>query len=493
MGASVAVNVSAKSKDSVSEAAQSPKIDLSELFVPGSGLCRIREQDADWLLRHRVGKMLRERTPREAHAAYTASRDRPNPLSLLAASNKGRRSDLIPLRMGRMAVSPFTFLRGAACVMAWDLSKSPNSGIRTVIDGDAHINNFGLFGSAQKTLVADLNDFDEATIGPWEWDLKRLVASVNVAARDNGFNKANRKEAVLRAAEGYHWSMARLETKGVLDIWYMNAVPGKNEMFKKNDASSAAILTKAAAKALQQNNSTLLNKIAVKGKNGWRFRENPPILTRVDANVREKVIAGLEEYWRELPAHRAFMFNRYHVVDICHRVGGVGSVGLRSYLALLMGNDENDPLFLQVKECVSPAHAPYVAPLPPPFDTHHGKRVVMGQRTLQSDGDPMLGPTLVAGQSYFVRQLKNMKGGLDVVGITGEPFYRYVQVCGALLARAHSRGGDAAAIHGYIGKSAVLDEALAEWAEAYAEQTIADHALLVESIKSGKTRTIHDV
>ncbi len=469
-------------------------VDMSGIFIPGEAVAvRLRDFSNPWQTRHKVGKTLRDRTPRESHADGKPAVNRPDPLDLLAKSNVGRREDLIPLRMGRMAVSPFTFLRGAACVMAWDLSRTPNSGIRVIIAGDAHINNFGLYGTPQRDVIFDLNDFDEATVGPWEWDLKRLVASVNVAARENGMNKSERAAAVRAAVGGYRWNLGRMESMGVLDVWYEHAYPDTKNPLLKRDPKAQAVIMKCVAKARAQTNSTLMKKIAeVDAKGDWSLREDPPILTHVDNKTREKVIQGLEEYAPTLPSERFYMLNRYHVVDVAHRVVGVGSVGTRAYLALLMGNDNNDPLFLQVKECVSPAHAPYTVTLPRKYQ-HHGTRVVMGQRSLQASGDVMLGATNVDGRPFFVRQMKNMKASIPVEWLTGSAFNFYAQACGALLARAHSRVGDAAALAGYCGKSPVLDKALVAWAEAYGDQTEQDHDRLVKAIKSGKVAAIQGV
>jgi uncharacterized protein (DUF2252 family) len=492
--AKFAKSKASKSAPAKSIPAKAPRIDLSGIFMAGDRLrSRLLEVDHPWQRRHKIGKTLRERTPRESHADGKPVRNRPDPLDLLAASNVGRQKGLIPLRMGRMAASPFTFLRGAACVMAWDLSKTPSSGIRVIIDGDAHINNFGLYGTPQRDVIFDLNDFDEATIGPWEWDLKRLVASVNVAARENGMNQAERSEAVMRAVEGYRWNLGRMERMGVLDVWYTHAYPDTKNPLLKRDPKAQAVIEKTVAKAKSQTNATLLKKTAERSTGGrWRLREDPPILTRVDDKTREKVIRSLEEYAQGLLPERFFMLNRYHVVDVGHRVVGVGSVGTRAYLALLMGNDDNDPLFLQVKEATAPAHAPYVGSLPKGFE-HHGKRVVTGQRALQASSDVMLGQTTVDGRPFFVRQMKNMKASIPVEWLTGEAFNFYAQACGALLGRAHARTGDAAAIAGYCGKSPVLGKALAEWAEAYGDQTERDHDRLVQAIKSGKVQAIMGV
>ncbi len=448
------------------------KFDLGEKLVP-------------WKERHAMGKELRRRVPRESHAEWKAHKDRPDPLQLLAASNEGRQKHLVPLRMGRMAASPFAFLRGSACVMASDLSTLPISGLTVVIDGDAHLNNFGFYGTPQREVVFDLNDFDEATIGPWEWDLKRLVASVNVAGRENGLNRGERAAAVERCVLGYRFNVLRLQEMGVLDVWYLHAYPGRSHPLINPDPKSRAVTKKTLAKAMRTDNRTLLPKVADRGGNGvWRFRDDPPVLTRVKPSTKAKVLEALNGYSRTLPRERRLMLKRYYLADVAHRVVGIGSVGTRAYLALLFGNGDDDPLFLQVKEAVRPAHAPYLPPLTD--EAHHeGKRVVMGQRALQASSDPMLGYTEMDGREYMVRQMKNLKASVPVEWLTGEAFNFYAWACGALLARAHSRTGDPAKIAGYCGKGTAFDEALAVWAESYGDQTERDHATLVAAIKAG--------
>jgi uncharacterized protein (DUF2252 family) len=441
-----------------------------------------------WEKRHAAGKDLRRAVPRESLAEWTVWKGRPDPMELLAESNKGRQKYLIPLRMGRMAASPFTFLRGSACVMAADLSRSPVSGIPVIIDGDAHMNNFGFYGTPQREVVFDLNDFDEVTIGPWEWDLKRLVASVNVAGRENALTRRERANAVRRAVEGYRANVTRLESMGLLEIWYLHAYPGRLSPLVKIDPKSQAVFKKVLAKALATDNRALLPKVAERKNDGsWVFREDPPVLTHVSASTKAKVIDALNRYSGTLPRERAFMLSRYHVADVAHRIVGVGSVGTRAYLALLFGNGDDDPLFLQVKEAANPAHGPYVPQLAKEF-RHNGRRVVLGQKGMQASNDPMLGYAEIDGRDYYVRQMKNLKASIPTEWLTGASFNFYAWACGALLARAHSRVGDTARIAGYCGNSAVLDRALAEWAESYGDQTEQDHATLVDSIKRGKTK-----
>ena len=357
-----------------------------------------------------------------------------------------------------------------------------------MMDGDAHLNNFGFYGTPQREVVFDLNDFDEAIMGPWEWDLKRLVASVNVAGRQNGLNRRERAAGVMRAVEGYRFNANRMQNMGVLEVWYLHAYPGRENPIAKMDPKSRAVFSKVLAKALQTDNRTLLPKVAERGKNGsWKFREDPPMLTRVKDSTKAAVLDCLNRYSNSLSRERRFMLSRYQLADVAHRVVGVGSVGTRAYLALLFGNGEDDPLFLQVKESAQAAHAPYLPPLPEEFH-HQGKRVVMGQRSLQASSDPMLGHAEMDGRDYMVRQMKNLKASIPVEWLTGASFNFYAWACGAILARAHARTGDSARIAGYCGKSTVLDEALAEWAESYGDQTEQDHATLLASIKRGETK-----
>jgi uncharacterized protein (DUF2252 family) len=441
-----------------------------------------------WEKRRAAGKALRQSVPRESHAQWKPGKDRPDPLQLLAQSNKGRQTRLIPLRMGRMAASPFTFLRGSACVMAADLSTGPVSGIPVVMDGDAHLNNFGMYGTPQREVVFDLNDFDEAITGPWEWDLKRLAASVNVAGRQNGLNRRERATAVERCVSGYRLNAKRLEDMGVLDIWYLHAYPGRENPVAKPDPKSQAVISKVLAKAKRTDNRNLLPKVTESnGKGTWRFRDDPPVLARVNAATKQSVIEALNEYSQTLPLERRLMLGRYSIADVAHRVVGVGSVGTRAYLVLLFGNGDSDPLFLQVKESVQAAHAPYLPPLRDDF-RHNGKRVVTGQRALQASSDPMLGYTSIEGRDYYVRQMKNLKASIPVEWLSGASFNFYAWACGTILGRAHARTGDPARISGYCGNSSVLDEALAQWAEAYGDQTERDHETLVKAIKQGKVK-----
>nr|WP_244477942.1 MULTISPECIES: DUF2252 domain-containing protein [unclassified Methylobacterium] len=449
-----------------------------------------------WEKRRAAGKTLRGKVPHAVHASLDIGSDRPDPVSLIEGAHDGRQAHLIPLRVARMASSPFAFLRGAAHVMAWDLAQGPHGTIDVVMNGDAHISNFGLFGTPQGEVVFDLNDFDEVTIGPWEWDLKRLCASIEVAARDDGVRAVERRAAVLAAVAGYQHTMDDLAPRGSLDVWQRAARADQLEFSGiEIDAQSQTVVRKAVEKARRKNNKSLLDRVGERRTDGsWRFSEEPPILMRVDEETRQNVTSGLERYAETLPRERRFMLNRYHVVDVAHRVVGVGSVGTRAYVALLCGNSDQDALFLQVKEAVRPAHAPYLTGMPEPYASHEGERVIYGQKLLQAVGDPLLGWTSIDDRPFYVRQMKNMKGEIPIARMAGQPLLYFSHAYGALLARAHARTGDAAAIAGYCGHDgrADLREAFADWAHAYGDQNEADYRAFLSAIADGRLEAAPD-
>lgn len=433
-----------------------------------------------------LGKTLRAELPREIHADWSRDKSHPGAVEIVMQTNVGRQPALIPLRFARMSVSPFAFYRGAAAVMACDLARTPITGIPVVMDGDAHVNNFGLYGSPQRDVIFDINDFDETVIGPWEWDLKRLAASINLAGRENGLNQKELDVGVRQGVRAYRDNIRRLSAMGVLDTWYLHAYPGRENPLRKIDSKSNAVLTKALNKAIRQTNLALLTKVANREKNGrWQFRDDPPVLTRVDAPTRGAVLRALEEYAHTLPLERRFMLSRYHVADVAHRVVGVGSVGTRAYLVLLFGNGDQDPLFLQIKEAIVAAHAPFVSRSSVNF-AHQGQRVVVGQHAIQSSSDVMLGWTQIGPTPFYVRQMKNLKSSVPLEWLSGASFNFYAWACGAILARAHARTSDAALIAGYCGRSSALDASLARWADAYAAQTVQDHAALVRAVRNDR-------
>jgi uncharacterized protein (DUF2252 family) len=457
-----------------------------------------------WTKRRDIGVSRRTALPPEALGGWVAPADRRNPVTRLLEGNAGRDEALVPLRMTRMASSPFAFLRGSASVMAADLAVFPSSGLDVILDGDAHFNNFGLFGTPDAQVVVDLNDFDEVCIGPWEWDLKRLTASIEVAGREIGLDPDMRTHAVRGATTGYRSQMHAMASMPVLPLWQRRTAvdelmgefmaSGRGAWAADEDAHT--LLRKAEDKARQSNNAALLQKMTRTDKKlGRVFLEEPPILTKPDAATRARVAAALNEYVETLSLERRFMLQRYRVVDVAHRVVGVGSVGLRAYCVLLLGNDDSDALFLQVKQSAAPVHAAYMPALPGDL-SHDGRRVVYGQRLMQAVGDPMLGWTSIDGLPFYVRQMRNLKGSFVPEKMTDPTFAAFSWSFGALLARAHARTGDAAAIAGYCGTAdgsdEAMDHAMLSWATAYADQTEADHAQLVAAIAAGDVPSTRD-
>jgi uncharacterized protein (DUF2252 family) len=438
-----------------------------------------------------AGRALRDAVPFESHGAWKPEADRPDPVERVLAGNAGRQERLIPLRMSRMAESPFAFLRGAATVMAWDLAKSPSIGHNVIIDGDAHINNFGLFRTPRQDVVFDLNDFDETLVGPWEWDLKRLTASINVAARENGVDADGRDRAVRSTCAAYRTTMAQLAQVSPYDLWQMRSYgsAGRIDTPVKLDADERATIEKTVERAMKRTHATMLAKVAEPVGKSWRFKADPPILTELDAAEKNHVVDGLKAYLQTIAGEWRMMLERYDPVDVAHRVVGVGSVGTRAYLVLMIGRAQGDPLFIQVKEGIVPAAAPFV---PPPEEAyrHQGRRVVHGQRLMQTSSDALLGWTTISGRDFYVRQMKQIRGSIPVDWLHGATFDYYAWCLGLLLARAHARTGDAALIAGYCGSSDKLDAAYATWGERYGAQTVADHAAFCAAISVGRVPTV---
>jgi uncharacterized protein (DUF2252 family) len=435
------------------------------------------------------GRTLRDAVAFESHGAWQPEADRPDPVERVLAGNAGRQERLIPLRMQRMAESPFAFLRGSATVMAWDLAKSPSIGHNVIIDGDAHINNFGLFRTPRQDVVFDLNDFDETLVGPWEWDLKRLTASINVAARENGVDAGGRERAVRTACAAYRTTMSALWQVSPYDLWQMRGYASAAHINApmKLDAEEKATIEKTVERAMKRSHATMLAKVAEPAGKGWRFKTDPPILTALDAAEKNHVIDGLKAYLQTIAGEWRMMLERYDVADVAHRVVGVGSVGTRAYLVLMIGRALGDPLFMQVKEGIVPAAAPFVPPLEEPY-RHQGRRVVHGQRLMQTSSDALLGWTTISGRDFYVRQMKQIRGSIPVDWLHGATFDYYAWCLGLLLARAHARTGDAALIAGYCGSSDRFDAAFAMWAERYGAQTVADHAAFCAAISVGRVK-----
>jgi uncharacterized protein (DUF2252 family) len=439
--------------------------------------------------RHERGRAARHLVPRGSHARWTPAPHRPDPVDLLQAQARNRIPELVPIRYGRMMASPFAFMRGSAVVMAQDLAGTPQSGIHAQLCGDAHLSNFGAYASPERSLLFDLNDFDETLPGPWEWDLKRLAASLVVAGRDNGFDASACREAARASVAFYRRRMAEFSEMGELAVWYSRV--GEEEVISllsdaKAKKSSRKKLSKNVRKARGRDSLQAFSKLTRVTGGRRIINDDPPLLVRIPEGdeVRSQVYAILESYKRTLQEDRRHLLERYRFVDAARKVVGVGSVGTRAYVVLLEGRDQDDPLFLQVKEAgpsVLEGHVPSNA------YEHHGHRVVAGQRMMQAASDIFLGWFRgTEGRDFYWRQLKDMKGSADVGGMSADELAIYAGLCGWALARAHARSGDHVEIAGYLGKSERFEEAIADFAKSYADQTERDHAALCEAAKSGR-------
>ena len=423
------------------------------------------------------GKAMRRTVPRESHSEYVPSAGRPDPITLLQSQDAVRIQSLVPIRFGRMATSPFSFYRGAAIVMANDLAVTPTTGWLAQACGDAHLENFGAFGTEEGSLVFDVNDFDETYPAPWEWDLKRLATSAVLALRELGAKSSDQRAAAGAAASGYRTAVGRLADMGVMARWA--AVVDVPKVLALMGSSTRQI-DKVTAAALKETNVGAFPKLTELVGGRREIKEKPPLVVRItdDAELHT-VQQGFASYRATLRPELQLLLDRFSLVDFARKVVGVGSVGMPAYMGLYMSAD-GDPLFLQVKLAVDSVLTPFVAidqPLP-----HAGERVVVGQRLMQVAGDPLLGWTTGTGQEHFyVRQLRDMKLSFDVTTMKPSRVVEYADLCAQVLARAHSRTGDPALIAGYLGrsdKSAAFDGAIADFAMAYADQTERDHAAL---------------
>ncbi|MFJ9044924.1 DUF2252 domain-containing protein [Streptomyces sp. NPDC102347] len=432
------------------------------------------------------GKALRERVPRSAHAAFGLDASRPDAVTAVEQSGHGRLPELTPLRVGRMAATPFAFLRGSAGLMAHDLARTPITRIGAQICGDAHAANFGLYGDARGRLVIDLNDFDETVHGPWEWDLKRLAASLVLAGREAGADEDTCRAAAHDAVGAYRRTMRLLAKLPALDAW--NAIADE-ELVSHTDAHDlVGTLERVAEKARANTSGRFAAKSTERTEDGGRrFVDAPPVLRRIPDAEAAAVAASLEQYLGTLPSDRHPLLARHAVHDVAFRVVGTGSVGTRSYVVLLLDH-RGEPLVLQVKEARPSALVPHLptAGFDAPRAEHEGRRVVEGQKRMQVISDSLLGWTTVDGRPYQVRQFRNRKGSVDPAALAADQVDDYARMTGALLARAHSHSADPRLIAGYCGKNDELDEAVATFAVAYADRTEADHTDLVGAVRTGR-------
>lgn len=432
------------------------------------------------------GRALREHVPRERQAVWEAPPDRPDPVALLERQAQTRLSDLVPLRYQRMLASPLAFLRGAAIVMAHDLGHTPTTGITVQLCGDCHLANFGVYGSPERSLLFDLNDFDETLPGPWEWDVKRLAASLVVAGRVNGFSAAACQKAVRSMVTTYRTQMRLFAGMPNLEVWYARLGAEDILHFFTNDLAKSHKRAKQFFQhARSQDQLKALSKLTEVVKGRRQIIPDPPLVTPIPPLTTKEQIAPLFQAYQEtLREDQRTLLSRYHVVDVARKVVGVGSVGTRCYLVLLAGRDAHDPLLLQVKEAEASV---LEASLKRSSYSNQGQRVVAGQRLMQAASDIFLGWMRGGdGRDYYWRQLKDMKGTLAIEQTTPIGLAFYGGVCGRALARAHARSGDGIQIAAYLGKRDVFDQAIVQFAEAYAHQTERDYQTLVEAVKTGR-------
>jgi hypothetical protein len=447
--------------------------------------------------REALGRAARAQAPRSSHAGWEPGEDRPDPIEILEGQAVSRVAELVPIRYGRMATSPFAFFRGAAAVMASDLAGTAVSGIRVQACGDAHLSNFGVFGAPDRRLVFDLNDFDESLPGPWEWDVKRLVASFSIAAGESGLGRKQRRSIAAAAARAYRESMREFATQSNLDVWYARFdIEAALREVEDEDPKEAKRVRRNVAKARAKDSLRALEKLTETVDGEVRFRSEPPLLVPAqelfpgpEANDLADVLLDVLDLYRDtLAGDRQQLFDRYNFRGIARKVVGVGSVGTRAWVVLLTGDDHGDPLFLQAKEAEASVLEPYAGAS---RFRNHGRRVVEGQRLMQAAGDIFLGWCRAPGpdgrrRDFYVRQLWDWKRSVEVERLNARGFEVYARICGWTLARGHARSGDRVAIAAYLGNGDSFDRAAAEFGEAYADQSERDHAALVEAISSGR-------
>ncbi len=434
------------------------------------------------------GRARRVDAPRSSHSGWLAPADRPDPVALLEERHRRRVPELVPIRVGRMLVSPFTFLRGAAEVMAHDLASTPTSGLRVQACGDAHLLNFGVFATPERHLVFDVNDFDETLPAPWEWDVKRLAASVAVAGRGVSFAPEQVDAAVSGMVRGYRMRMQELAAMAPLDVWYDRVdVEAVLALANRQDTPSLPNGGHLLERARHHTSLAALPKLTELVDGERRIIEDPPLILHTQHGFdvpRETFVA----YRASLARDRRPLLDRYRVVDAARKVVGVGSVGTRCHIVLLMDADGDGPLFLQIKEAEVSVLAPYAGASQ---CEHEGERVVTGQRLMQAASDVFLGwADGPYGNHYYVRQLRDMKGSVSIDLLTPDELTRYAMLCGVTLARAHARSGDPAAIAGYLGTGDQFDRAIVSFADCYADQTVADHAALERAVAEGRIEAV---
>lgn len=445
-----------------------------------------------------VGQGARAEVPRSVHGEWQPAPDRADPVGLLEEQATSRVQELVPLRYGRMLASPFTFFRGAAYLMAADLAKEPRTGLRVQLCGDAHLSNFGTFAAPDRRLVFSLNDFDETLPGPFEWDVKRMVASFAVAGRDREFDDADRRAVNMAAASSYREAMQDLARMRRLDVWYARLDVDELDAVLRSQVKAKHLkrFRKSVAKAQSKNSMKAFSKLVETVDGRPRLINDPPTIVRVQDLMPDKEVQEVEDtlhailrtYRRTLRGDYRHLLEGFRFTDAARKVVGVGSVGTRSWIVLLVGNDDQDPLFLQAKEAQASVLEPFLGKS---AYTSHGQRVVEGQRLMQSASDVMLGWVKAKGfdgveRDFIVRQLWDGKGSAIVEAMDPTSMTGYARMCGWTLARAHARSGDPVAIASYLGSGDRFDRAISRFAEAYADQNERDYAALRRAVDDGR-------
>jgi uncharacterized protein (DUF2252 family) len=479
-----------------------PPPETTEVDRPSDGDAQaVRRNDFD--ARREAGRAARRAVPRSSHAGWSAPADRPDPVALLEEQAVTRVPELVPIRYGRMLVSPFNFYRGAALIMASDLAGSPVSGLTTQICGDAHLSNFGVFASPERRLIFDINDFDETLAGPWEWDVKRLAASFEVAGRHRGFSESERSRVVRASVRGYREHLRRLSRMGVLEAWYDHLDEDQVQTWLRRERAANRIDAKqvkrtqaALAKARTKDSVHAFSKLVQVVDGQLRIAADPPLIVPVEDLLPEgrspgddvRAMQGLLKGYGATLQREHHPFAEFEYVHMARKVVGVGSVGTRAWVLLFRGRDDRDPLLLQAKEAEASVLERF---LPPSPYENHGERVVRGQRLMQAASDPFLGWQRAEGadgveRDFYIRQLHDWKGSADIEVMVPKGAEFYARACGETLARAHARAGDRVAIGAYLGASDRFDRAVAEFATAYADQNERDYAAFAEAVASGR-------
>ena len=445
------------------------------------------------------GKAARAEVPRSSHALYEPSRERSDPVELLERQAKSRVPELVPIRYGRMLVSPFTFYRGAAMIMAHDLASTPRSGLMVQGCGDAHLSNFGVFASPERRLVFDVNDFDETLPGPWEWDVKRLAVSMLIAARDDGFRAKDQERIVLDTVGRYRTAMAGFAGMKNLDVWYshLDIDSVLQEFGSQFKAKLVKRTEKTLAKARTKDSMSAFSKLTYSVNGDVRIVDESPLIVPIEQLAsgaeRDETFEALHDllrgYRESLEVDRRVLLEQFDLTDFARKVVGVGSVGTRAWIALLLGRDGQDPLFLQIKEAEASVLEEFLGPSE---FSNHGQRVVTGQRLMQATSDIFLGWLHVDSglddqpRDFYCRQLKDWKGSAEIEQMVPEGMATYGKLCGWTLARAHARSGDRIAIASYLGNGDRFDRALVDFSKAYADQNDRDYQQLATAVKSGR-------